>query len=456
MRFFKSVDLDKYKIYIHYKINKPLKYFENYKLNNCIETKYADVTLIHAHNLLFKKAYEEGCDKIISLSQSCVPFKSFDYVYNFLTKDHYGHFNIMPQSQCFPRCNSLLTHYDIKFIQKSYNWFILNRKICESVISYDKQQIDNEYSSVFAAEEHYFITNIFYNNLQDEIITTPNTWYSTVAGIMHLRLVPKFVDIGIDQNMNIDLIEKNISNKTKAILVVHLNGKMLDVKKIKKICDKYNIRFIEDSAQCFGGSYDNIQPGQLSDVACFSTHPTKTFFSHRDGGFLVTNNKYIYEKINKFRNHGTSENERDVCDDWGVNSRFDNLQATILIKKLKDIDHLIKKRQKNANFYLNNLDPKLYILPSNNYKIKHTFQFFVLHTYNPHKIINYMLKKKIELRRYFHIPMYKQNFFKKNYGKHKALINSEAFQATSLNLPIHHNLSRRNLIKICNYLNRIK
>jgi hypothetical protein len=174
MRFFKSVDLDKYKIYIHYKINKPLKYFENYKLNNCIETKYADVTLIHAHNLLFKKAYEEGCDKIISLSQSCVPFKSFDYVYNFLTKDHYGHFNIMPQSQCFPRCNSLLTHYDIKFIQKSYNWFILNRKICESVISYDKQQIDNEYSSVFAAEEHYFITNIFYNNLQDEIITTPN------------------------------------------------------------------------------------------------------------------------------------------------------------------------------------------------------------------------------------------------------------------------------------------
>jgi dTDP-4-amino-4,6-dideoxygalactose transaminase len=290
----------------------------------------------------------------------------------------------------------------------------------------------------------------------DEIITTPNTWYSTVAGIMHLRLVPKFVDIGIDQNMNIDLIEKNISNKTKAILVVHLNGKMLDVKKIKKICDKYNIRFIEDSAQCFGGSYDNIQPGQLSDVACFSTHPTKTFFSHRDGGFLVTNNKYIYEKINKFRNHGTGENERDVCDDWGVNSRFDNLQATILIKKLKDIDHLIKKRQKNANFYLNNLDPKLYILPSNNYKIKHTFQFFVLHTYNPHKIINYMLKKKIELRRYFHIPMYKQNFFKKNYGKHKALINSEAFQATSLNLPIHHNLSRRNLIKICNYLNRIK
>ena len=132
------------------------------------------------------------------------------------------------------------------------------------------------------------------------------------------------------------------------------------------------------------------------------------------------------------------------------------MQAIILTKKLKDISQLIKQRQKVANFYLNNLDPKLYRLPSNNHAIKHTFQFFVLHANKPQKIIKYMLNKKIELRRYFYIPMYKQNFFKKNYGKHKLLINSEAFQETSLNLPIHHNLSRKNLNQICNYLNGIK
>jgi hypothetical protein len=172
--FFKNVDSNKYNIYIHYKINQPLKYFEKYKLDNCIETKYVDVSIVHAHNLLFKKAYHDGCDKIISLSQSCIPFKSFDYIYNFLTKDDFGHFNVMPQSQCFPRCDSLLNYYDISVIQKSYNWFILNRKICESVISYDKQRIDNEYKDIYCPEEHYFITNIYYNNLQDEIITTPN------------------------------------------------------------------------------------------------------------------------------------------------------------------------------------------------------------------------------------------------------------------------------------------
>ena len=88
--FFKNVEPQKYNIYIHYKFNKPLKYFENYKLNNCIDTKYADVSLIHAHNLLFKKAYDDGCYKIISLSQSCIPFKSFNYIYDFLTKDDYS------------------------------------------------------------------------------------------------------------------------------------------------------------------------------------------------------------------------------------------------------------------------------------------------------------------------------------------------------------------------------
>lgn len=172
--FFQNVDINKYNIYIHYKFNIPLKYFERYKLNNCIETNYADVTLIHAHNLLFKKAYEEGCDKIISLSQSCIPFKSFNYIYNFLTKDDYGHFNVAQQSQCFPRSNNLIYHYDIKNIQKSSNWFILNRKMCEININCDKNKINNEYGIIISPEENYFITNIFHNNLQNEIIITPN------------------------------------------------------------------------------------------------------------------------------------------------------------------------------------------------------------------------------------------------------------------------------------------
>ena len=290
----------------------------------------------------------------------------------------------------------------------------------------------------------------------DEVITTPNTWYSTIAAIIHLRLVPKFVDVTDDQNINVDLVEKNINSKTKAILAVHLNGKMLNVIKINNICKKYKIKFIEDAAQCFGGSYQNIQPGQMSDVACFSTHPTKTFFSYRDGGFLVTNNKKISDRVKKMRNHGISNENRDVCDDWGVNSRIDNLQAIILAKKLKNIDRMIIERKKIASFYLNNLDPKIYKFPVNNKDINHTFQFFVLHARNPNRIIKYMSNYKIELRRYFHIPMYKQKFYKKKFGNHQYLANTELFQNTSFNLPIHQNISQSKLIKICNILNKFK
>ncbi len=172
--FFQNIDKNKYKIYIHYKFNRPLKYFEKYKLENCIQTEYADVSLIHAYNLLFKNAYDDGCDKIIILSQSCIPLKSFDSVYDFLTKDDFGHFNITPQNQCFPRCNHLLHFYPHHVIQKSSAWFILNRKLCESIIQYDTNKINTEYQPIYAPDEHYFITTIFNNNLQNEIIITLN------------------------------------------------------------------------------------------------------------------------------------------------------------------------------------------------------------------------------------------------------------------------------------------
>lgn len=173
-RFFSGVDPNKYGIYIHYKTQKPLQYFEKYKLTNCIETEYGKVSIVHAHNLLFKRAYEDECFKIISLSQACIPFKSFDYIYNFLCKDDYGHFNISPHIQCFPRASVLLNYYDQTDVQKSSNWFILNRKICERCVSTDKTKIESEYASVVFPEEYYFITTVFHNHLQDTIIGTPN------------------------------------------------------------------------------------------------------------------------------------------------------------------------------------------------------------------------------------------------------------------------------------------
>ena len=105
--FFNNIDKNLYEIYIHQKFDKRLKYFDEYKLKNKIDTNYADPTLINAYNLLFKKAYEDGCDKFVILSQACIPLKSFDYIYEFLIKNDNGYFNICPKEQCFPRANEL-------------------------------------------------------------------------------------------------------------------------------------------------------------------------------------------------------------------------------------------------------------------------------------------------------------------------------------------------------------
>jgi hypothetical protein len=175
--FFKKVDTSKYGIYIHYKTNKKLKFFESYKLKETIPTKYADISIAKGFNLLFKAAYHDNCDKMIILSGSCIPLKLFNYVYDFLTKDDYCHFNMSDHIQCFPRCDELLKYYPRDIIQKSSGWFILNRKVCDLVINYP--DFEKEFKNIYAVEEHYYITLIYAKELTNEIIKSYNPLTST-------------------------------------------------------------------------------------------------------------------------------------------------------------------------------------------------------------------------------------------------------------------------------------
>jgi Core-2/I-Branching enzyme len=171
--FFESVDPAKYGIYIHYKQNKPLKYFDKYKLSKCVRTNYGKVSILHAHNLLFKKAYEDGCYKMINLSQACIPFKNFNHIYDFLTRDDLGYFNTTKEN-IFPRCDALLKYYDKDTIKKSSEWFILNRKLGRFFAYYDKDKINKMYAPITFTEEHFYITEIFDKNMQDEVKMTDN------------------------------------------------------------------------------------------------------------------------------------------------------------------------------------------------------------------------------------------------------------------------------------------
>jgi hypothetical protein len=174
--FFKNVDKNKYNIYIHYKSSKPLKYFEKYKLDNCIETKYEDQTIPLAYNILFRKAYTEDKEnyKFVIVSGACIPLKSFDFMYDKLTSDNYGYFNTCPQTQCFPNCNYLLNFMEKKYISKSHNWFILNRKLVENLCFNKDDYLNTHFKTIYAPAEYYYYTFIKLLNLENEIITTEN------------------------------------------------------------------------------------------------------------------------------------------------------------------------------------------------------------------------------------------------------------------------------------------
>lgn len=173
--FFSNIDENKYTIYIHYKDNKPLKYYDKYKLNNCIETKYENQTIPLAYNVLFREAYKDIDNyKFLILSGSCIPLKSFDFIYNKLTNDNYGYFNVCPKEQLYPNCNYLLNIIEEKYLSKSHNWFILNRKLVEN-LCFNKDDILNEhYKTIYAPAEYFYHTYIKLLNLEDEIIITHN------------------------------------------------------------------------------------------------------------------------------------------------------------------------------------------------------------------------------------------------------------------------------------------
>jgi len=166
-KLFEGIDENKYNIYIHYKVQKPLKYFEKYKLKDTINTKYGDISLVNASNLLFKTAYEDDKEnyKFILVSQACIPVKYFDYIYDFLTKDDYGHINLnlwksnsKSEKMKFYGYNKLAERIPRKFIEKGSQWLILNRQLVWILaIKYDKH-INKIFDGVSAPDEIYYGT----------------------------------------------------------------------------------------------------------------------------------------------------------------------------------------------------------------------------------------------------------------------------------------------------------
>jgi len=184
----------------------------------------------------------------------------------------------------------------------------------------------------------------------DEVITTPFTFFSTAGCIVRIGAKPVFVDVDPDSyNIDPSGIEEKISEKTKAIIPVHLFGQAAQMKAITEIAQRHNLAVIEDAAQAIGASQDGTMCGNFGDCGCFSFYPTKNLGAFGDGGLVTTNTETLAKKLRILRDHG--QNPRYFYKMVGGNFRLDGIQAAVLTVKLRYLDEWNKKRRQNAAFY---------------------------------------------------------------------------------------------------------
>jgi len=285
----------------------------------------------------------------------------------------------------------------------------------------------------------------------DEIITPPNSFIASTSVISHLGLKPVFADVLEDQNIDPNEIKKKITKKTKAIMPVHLTGRVCNMIEIQKIAKKFNLKIIEDSAQAFGSKYANRFAGTFGDVGCFSTHPLKNFNSIGDGGFLVTNDKNIYKRAKILRNHGAKD--RNVIDEFGYVSRLDVIQAIVLNYRLKKINQLISKRRSNALMYEKLLNEKIFI-PREKKEEFNTYHTFVIQVEKRDNLKKYLLKNGVETAIHYPVPIHLQPS-SKYLGYRKGNFPCAEKQSRKiLTLPIHQFLKKNDLIRISKLINK--
>ena len=184
---------------------------------------------------------------------------------------------------------------------------------------------------------------------QDEIVTAPNSFIASASSVALVGATPVFVDVGEDYNINPDLIEASITDRTKAIMPVHLTGRPANMDLIVEIARAHGLVIIEDCAQAIMAEYKGRRVGSFGNVGCFSLHPLKTLNACGDGGMLTTENHDLYEQLKMRRNMGLKA--RGQYQFWARNSRLDSLQAAILLVKLNYVEEWTESRRINASRY---------------------------------------------------------------------------------------------------------
>ena len=285
----------------------------------------------------------------------------------------------------------------------------------------------------------------------DEVITPPNSFIASTAAIIHLRAKPVFVDVQPDQNIDPNKIEKAITSKTKAIMPVHLTGRIANMSAILKIAEAHNIPVIEDAAQSFGSQYAGQPSGSLGKIGCFSAHPLKNLNACGDAGFMTTDDEKVAKCVRQYRNHGLAD--RNTVEKFGGVSRMDTLQAAILTYRLSRLAQMIERRRNNVEQYKSLLNFDQVFIPEEHEKEFNTYHTFVIQCEKRDELQEHLIERGIETAIHYPVPIHLQPAALSLGARKGDFPVTENQSERILSLPIHQYLSEDTIFEISKCIN---
>lgn len=317
----------------------------------------------------------------------------------------------------------------------------------------------------------------------DEVITTPFTFFATAEAISVVGAKPVFVDVKLnDFNIDPKKIEAAITEKTKAIMPVHIFGTPADMDEINEIAKKHNLYVIEDACQAIGAEYKGIKVGGIGDIACFSFFPTKNLGTYGDGGLITTNSDELATICRAIKAHGSGENgekafnllndiheevqEDKNADDTvynpkkyynyliGHNSRLDELHAGILNIKLDYLDEWNNKRIINAEYFDNNLKDSEFTLMDLDIRNKNVYHMYILQSGNREEITKKLSENGIGYGVYYPVPLHLQKVYTELGYKEGDLPNAEYLSKRTFAIPVDPELKEEEKEYILNILKK--
>jgi dTDP-4-amino-4,6-dideoxygalactose transaminase len=285
---------------------------------------------------------------------------------------------------------------------------------------------------------------------EDEIITQSNTYVATCFGITNNHIKLRLVDINQDTyQMDLEELEKKITNKTKAIIIVHLTGSCCNMDQLMKIVYKYNLILIEDCAQSHGAYFNQRRLGSFGLLSTHSFYPGKNLGALGDGGAVCTNDKNLYNLIQKIRNNGSIEKYKHEI--FGRNSRLDTLQAAILDIKLSHLDVNNEKRRINAKLYCDLLKNTNEIyLPKIEKGCIPVYHLFIIRAENRDKLKKYLEDNNVGVGIHYPISISNlkcyENYFEEKFEK------AEENSQKILSLPMFPDLRKEEVVRVCNLI----